>query len=76
MSAYNQSTPYGTSLIVCLFLFVCLQVVVSEADAARGLKILPSERVISMVDSPATSVIEFSQFVAEVSGTIRCIGKC
>ena len=36
--------------------------------------ILPEEQFVAMLDTPATSRIVFTQFVANFSGSIRCIG--
>ena len=47
----------------------------SEGDAARGLKVLPAEKVVSVMGDPAPPSIEFSQFTAKVTGTVNCISK-
>ena len=50
--------------------------VVSAEETAKGLLILPEEQFVAMLDTPVTSKIVFTQFVANLSGSVTCIGKC
>ena len=36
--------------------------------------ILPEKQFVAMLDTPVTSRITFTQFLANVSGSVKCLG--
>ena len=48
---------------------------ITPKEAEEGLLILPEEQFVAMLSAPLTSKITFTQFLANISGTITCIGK-
>ena len=46
---------------------------ISDSEAAAGLRLAPTEKEVVVVDK-AVAGIKFSQFRAKVSGTIQCLG--
>ena len=49
--------------------------VVPIEEVERGLLILPEEQFVAMLDTPVTGRIVFSQFLANLSGSVECIGE-
>ena len=52
------------------------QVIIPPEETERGLLILPEEQFVAMLDTPVTGRMVFNQFLANLSGSVECIGMC
>jgi len=52
-----------------------IEALVSASEAKSGLKLLPKEIELNVHNSPVMDVF-FKQFVASLSGAVKCIGSC
>lgn len=52
-----------------------IEPVISETEASFGLKFIPKQQTIEVIDDPVLGV-DFKQFRADVKGKIKCIEKC
>lgn len=37
--------------------------------------ILPKEQMVAMLETPTTTRLRFTQFLASLSGTVKCLGR-